>query len=154
MLPILLVAGVVFGITFIQMYSPDEDRPDTGGGQPKGGPQGLPLKFGVVRVAAPREERNDQGPVPLASHLLHLKYWNSDLEVGAPGHYDFWCQNRHDQPVTVRILPSGLEPAMVQIEPGATVTWVNQSGATRTVLAADASFDSGAMSKVSKPAAA
>jgi plastocyanin len=49
------------------------------------------------------------------------------------------------QPVTVRILPSGLEPAMVQIEPGATVTWVNEAGATRTVLAADASFDSGAL---------
>jgi plastocyanin len=49
------------------------------------------------------------------------------------------------QPVTVRILASGLEPAMVQIEPGATVTWVNQAGATRTILAADASFDSGAL---------
>jgi plastocyanin len=49
------------------------------------------------------------------------------------------------QPVTVRILASGLEPAMVQIEPGATVTWVNESGATRTIMAADASFDSGAM---------
>jgi plastocyanin len=49
------------------------------------------------------------------------------------------------QPVTVRILASGLEPSMVQIEPGATVTWVNESGATRTIMAADASFDSGAM---------
>jgi plastocyanin len=49
------------------------------------------------------------------------------------------------QPVTVRILASGLEPAMVQIEPGATVTWVNESGGTRTIMAADASFDSGAM---------
>ncbi len=46
-------------------------------------------------------------------------------------------------PVTVRILASGLEPPMVQIEPGATVTWVNEAGATRSVLAADASFDSG-----------
>lgn len=49
------------------------------------------------------------------------------------------------QPVTVRILASGLEPATVQIEPGATVTWVNEAGATRTVMAADASFDSGAL---------
>jgi plastocyanin len=49
------------------------------------------------------------------------------------------------QPVTVRILASGLEPALVQIEPGATVTWVNESGTTRTIMAADASFDSGAM---------
>jgi plastocyanin len=49
------------------------------------------------------------------------------------------------QPVTVRILASGLEPAMVQIEPGATVTWVNEAGSTRTVMAADSSFDSGAL---------
>jgi plastocyanin len=49
------------------------------------------------------------------------------------------------QPVTVRILASGLEPAMVQIEPGATVTWVNQAGATRTIMASDSSFDSGAL---------
>jgi plastocyanin len=49
------------------------------------------------------------------------------------------------QPVTVRILASGLEPALVQIEPGATVTWVNEAGATRTVMASDASFDSGAL---------
>jgi plastocyanin len=49
------------------------------------------------------------------------------------------------QPVTVRILASSLEPAMVQIEPGATVTWVNESGSTRTIMAADASFDSGAL---------
>jgi hypothetical protein len=104
-LPILLVAGVVFGITFIQMYSPDEDKPDaTAGGSGKpGGPQGLPLKFGLTRVAAPKEERTESGPAALADHLRHLKYWNGDVEVGAPGHYDFWCQNRAEQPVTARV---------------------------------------------------
>src|SRR5919198_2645506 len=93
-LPILLVAGVVFGITFIQMYSPEEERSDAtpGGSGKPGGPQGLPLKFGLTRVATPKEERTDQGPVPLADHLRHLKYWSGDLEVGAAGHYDFWCQ--------------------------------------------------------------
>ena len=48
-LPILLVAGVVFGITFIQMYSPDEERPDAATNPTKSsGPQGLPLKFGLT----------------------------------------------------------------------------------------------------------
>src|SRR2546429_9545480 len=89
-LPILLVAGAVFGITFIQMYSPEEERPDAPGGPAKTpGTQGLPLKFGIVKVATPREEPNDRGEVTFPKHLLHLKYWNSDLELGAAGHTDF-----------------------------------------------------------------
>jgi hypothetical protein len=115
-LPILLVAGVVFGITFIQMYSPDEERPDAATNPTKSsGPQGLPLKFGLTRVAAPREERTDQGEARLPAHLLHLKYWSGDLEVGAPGHYDFWCQNRHDQPVTVRVSGTNCQCAGVEL---------------------------------------
>src|SRR5262249_19767561 len=51
------------------------------------------------------------------------------------------------QPVTVRILDSGLDPAQVQIEPGATVIWVNRSDSERSVLATDASFDSGELAK-------
>lgn len=47
------------------------------------------------------------------------------------------------QPVTVRIAAGSLDPASVQIEPGATVVWVNKASTTRSVLAADASFDSG-----------
>lgn len=116
-LPILLVAGVVFGITFIQVYSPEEERTDPAGPGPtsKQGNQGLPLKFGVFRAVAPREERNEQGPVPLAAHLLHLKYWNADLEVGAAGHYDFWCQNRHPTPVTVRVPAVNCQCAGVEL---------------------------------------
>jgi plastocyanin len=48
-------------------------------------------------------------------------------------------------PVTVRILSTGVDPALVQVEPGDTVVWVNRAGATRSILASDASFDSGSL---------
>lgn len=49
------------------------------------------------------------------------------------------------QSVTVKILPSGISPAVVNVTPGETVVWVNRSGATRSILASDASFDSGTL---------
>jgi len=51
------------------------------------------------------------------------------------------------KPITVRILATGVEPAMVQVDPGATVVWVNRAGASRSILASDASFDSGALAE-------
>jgi plastocyanin len=48
--------------------------------------------------------------------------------------------------VTVRILASSVEPATVNVVPGATVIWVNDAGSTRSILASDASFDSGSLS--------
>jgi hypothetical protein len=47
--------------------------------------------------------------------------------------------------VTVKILASGISPAVVNVTPGETVIWVNRSGATRSILASDASFDSGTL---------
>lgn len=49
------------------------------------------------------------------------------------------------KPVTVRITATGIDPPLVQVEPGATVVWVNRAGASRSILATDASFDSGAL---------
>lgn len=51
------------------------------------------------------------------------------------------------QSVTVRILDDGLEPAAVQIEPGATVVWVNRASGPRSIVASDSSFDSGELAK-------
>lgn len=47
--------------------------------------------------------------------------------------------------VTVRILATGIRPATVKVAPGATVVWVNDAGASRSILATDASFDSGSL---------
>ncbi len=46
-------------------------------------------------------------------------------------------------PVTVRITAAGVDPAIAEVDPGSTVIWINQSGAKRSIVADDASFDSG-----------
>ena len=48
-------------------------------------------------------------------------------------------------PPTVHITATGVDPAMVTVEPGQTVVWINESGAKRSILADDSSFDSGSL---------
>lgn len=48
---------------------------------------------------------------------------------------------------TVHITATGVDPALVQVQPGQTVVWINESGAKRSVIAADSSFDSGSLAK-------
>ena len=48
---------------------------------------------------------------------------------------------------TVRITAgAGVDQALVTVEPGQTVVWINESGANQTLVADDASFDSGELS--------
>src|SRR5918995_1257700 len=118
-LPILLVAGVVFGLTIVMMLSPDDD-PGAGPRETKDrkaqGP-GLPLKFFTLVATAPREEKNERtGEMTVPRHQLHLKYWDPEVEVGGSGHYPFWCQNKHDQPVTIPAAgPAGPQVALVRL---------------------------------------
>jgi len=99
-LPILLVAGAIFGITFIRMYSTtDEGTIDPGGGRRNV----EALKFFTTKAMPAKEEMNDRGVMEIPQSLRHLQYWDSDCEVGVAGHFEFWCQNRHEQPVTVRV---------------------------------------------------
>lgn len=94
-LPILLVAAGVFGITFIRVYSPDD--PDDSGGGGDGGKAGVvrepALKFFTTGAIASNEKSTPK----------HLWYWDSTIEIGTPGHFEFWCQNRHPEPVTVHV---------------------------------------------------
>lgn len=46
-------------------------------------------------------------------------------------------------PPTVRILAASVDPPTVQVAPGDAVIWVNESGGDRSIVASDASFDSG-----------
>lgn len=48
-------------------------------------------------------------------------------------------------PPTVHITAAGVDPTTVQVEPGQTVVWINESGAKRSVVADDSSFDSGSL---------
>lgn len=50
-------------------------------------------------------------------------------------------------PPTVHITAAGVDPAVVEVEPGETVVWINDSGAQRSVIADDSSFDSGPLAR-------
>lgn len=51
------------------------------------------------------------------------------------------------EPTIVHITATGLNPASVQVSPGATVVWINDSSAKKSVVASDQSFDSGPLAK-------
>jgi hypothetical protein len=105
-LPILLVVGLVFGITFIQQYSADPQLPTdpTQGPNGKSGPgREQPLKVRSSLAAIPKEELGRDGEFRIPPHLLHLKYWDGTAEVGVPGYYAFWCENPNDRPVSIRV---------------------------------------------------
>jgi hypothetical protein len=106
--PIAAVVGAVFGITFIQNYSPDDpQQDDPGGGQRKVAVKEPPLKFSVLRVAA-------VPPDSTAKHLQHLRYWDPEVESGGVGHFEFWCQNKGSQPVHVNIRDTNCQCASVE----------------------------------------
>jgi plastocyanin len=63
------------------------------------------------------------------------------LALGAPGA----GAAESAEPPTVRILAASVDPPSVQVLPGDTVIWINESGGTRSIVANDASFDSGEM---------
>jgi hypothetical protein len=104
-LPIILVIGLVFGITFIQQYTDDSDSGNDSTRNPgKAAPvKEQPLKIRVALVAAPKEEMTATGELRVPTHLRHLTYWDSTAEVGVPGFYAYWCENPHQKPVAVRI---------------------------------------------------
>jgi hypothetical protein len=101
-LPILVVAGLAFGLTFLMQYSPD-DSPPTDDPNGKGSTRPLPLKIFTLLATTPKEVVNERGEKDIPDSKRHLKYWDPDVEVGAPGQYVFWCQNRNDKPVIVRV---------------------------------------------------
>lgn len=107
-LPIVLVVGLVFGITFIRMYSTEEPPPTEGPKETKvAAPKEAPVKFGLITAAA------IVGDPPKGRESL--KYWDPVIEVGVPGHFEFWCQNRHAQPVTMRVSDVNCQCAGVEV---------------------------------------
>jgi plastocyanin len=51
------------------------------------------------------------------------------------------------EPTFVHITATGLDPASVQVAPGATVVWINDTSSKKSVVATDQSFDSGPLAK-------
>jgi hypothetical protein len=111
-LPILLVVGGVFGITFIRMYSGnDESDPTDAKGTNTTKPAASQvLKFWTTSAVAPK---GDIETVPFS--LRHLYYWDPQVEMSAAGHFAFLCENRNPQPVTVRVPTTNCQCAGVDM---------------------------------------
>lgn len=92
-LPILLVAGLVFGITFVQMYSGGDDGRGGDPVTPKASRKEV-LRFSQVLATPGSHDENTP---------KHSWYWGSELEVGESGHFEYWCQNRNLEPVNIRV---------------------------------------------------
>lgn len=114
-LPIFVVVAAVFGITFVRVYSPDEPGQDTGP-KPKAAKSAANdvLTFPILTVA-PISGKPDAGRESLA-------LWDSEIEVGAPGHFEFWALNNHPESVTARVVDVNCQCAgveMTQVDRGA-----------------------------------
>lgn len=108
-LPILVVVGAVFGITFVRMYSTDDPAPlpatpSLTPGKPLAKP---PLTMNLA-TAAPVTGKPEAWQVPLT-------YWNPEVEVGVPGHFEFWCQNPNPEPVNLRVYDANCQCAEVEL---------------------------------------
>jgi hypothetical protein len=107
-LPILVVVGFVFGITFVRFYHPPEetDPGSSGGERPLGVATESALKFHNFRASAPNPAVLAK---PEGARFLHLKHWDPQLEVGSSAAYAFWAENKHDQPVRLRAFGVGCQ---------------------------------------------
>jgi plastocyanin len=93
----------------------------------------------VERAVGPDAGRRRSGAFALAFLVVVAAAILTPLIRTAPAAH----ATEAPEPLTVRILSTGVDPALVQVDPGETVVWVNRAGATRSILAMDASFDSG-----------
>ena len=101
-LPILVVVGFVFGITFVRLYtSPDDEKvgPLDSSGKILTFAHESALKFHTVKASLPPPDVLVEGK---GSRFFHLKYWDPELEIGATSGYGFWAENKHRQEVRLR----------------------------------------------------
>ncbi|HVK15005.1 MAG TPA: hypothetical protein VM597_40070 [Gemmataceae bacterium] len=108
-LPILVVVAVVFGITFVRMYTSPEEG-ESGSTPVNPGKTGVAtesaLKFHTLRASPPNPAVLAK---PEGARFLHLKYWDPQLEIGAAAAYAYWAENKHDQQVRLRAFGVGCQ---------------------------------------------
>jgi len=93
-LPIAVIAGLVFGITWIMNYSNTNPSGGSSNGVSAPKPTEIPpLKF--VHLTAKRDP-----------NVPDLRDWDDYFEMGTEGHFDFWFRNVHEQEVTVTAQPT------------------------------------------------
>lgn len=102
-LPILVVIGLVFGITFVRLYTGSDETKEAGAIDATGKPLTFgtdsALHFFTVKAAVPPAAALAR---PDGAQFLHLKYWPPEVEIGASAGYGFWCENKHPQAVRLR----------------------------------------------------
>jgi hypothetical protein len=96
-LPIAILVGIVFGITYIINYTPpdskNKDKPQVAVTES--------LKFPMTSV---QSDPND----------WKMRYWNSQYEVGKTGEFWYWFRNVNDQPV--RFVSTGVSCKCAGVE--------------------------------------
>ena len=112
-LPILIVVAAVFGITFVRVYSPDDPDAATnarpaGAGKPVARTEPLKVLLSTAKPVGTNPEPWERSQI----------YWNPEIEVGEPGHFEFWAYNPNPEPVTVRVADvncqcAGIDAALV-----------------------------------------
>lgn len=102
-LPILLVAGLVFGLTFMRLYTSDDKAAAPIGAANVAGPANaagqMPLDFFTTKASPPALDILGK---PEGERFQHLKHWQAEVEASAEGGYGYWCQNKHPTAVRIR----------------------------------------------------
>jgi len=115
-LPIALVVGAIFGITFITSYTSPPKQEDPGPRAP-GTSTEPPLRFFTLeaRPGAPFDlgkglnpsGDSEAGARPTGlgeiANLYRRAIYQADIEIGETGHHDFWFRNSHPQDVRVAL---------------------------------------------------
>ncbi|QVL33147.1 hypothetical protein KIH39_04310 [Telmatocola sphagniphila] len=89
-LPIVILAGLVFGITFLTNYTSTESEVESDKKNSQKLAKAPPLKFFTLRADAKAD-------------APYTKFWQSTVEIGSHGNFDFWCQNRHPEPIVATV---------------------------------------------------
>ncbi len=110
-LPIALLGGLVFGITYFLNYTSGPSPTDGGA---KASTAEAALKFwemtGRRETVKGKETEKEKD-----TDSKQNKYWRDDYELGEPGHYDFWFLNKNLQPVRLVFTSANCQCASAQI---------------------------------------
>jgi hypothetical protein len=112
-LPILIVVLAVFGMTYVKLYTSttDEnaassDTKDGGTGKEGKLAREAPIKF-VNTTATLTADPSKDPPT--------MKFWDPEVELGQRGAYVYWCSNKHDKPVTMKVVQTSCQCAEVSM---------------------------------------
>src|SRR5262245_50413279 len=110
-LPVVVVVGLIFGVTYVSQVAPNTGKPKVAG--PAKSQAGPALIVPIEKASWDPDEPPD---LPVA-----LRF-SKEMEQGTESHYDFWVANIHAVPATATLKYKSCKCASVQlgvVEPGA-----------------------------------